>query len=119
MSDSQPMIDMSGHEFPTDCAAECRLRNDPGFEFGDLVGGVCPVQICFTIDGFDGYFRARWSQWRIDIAHDGASALDDDPQFVVEGDYEGERTASWMPLAEAMEIVENSIAALRCQRVNG
>lgn len=75
-------------------------------------GGNCPVQIEGTIDGRPFYFRARGEHWSIEIhptaTGDYLSWPNDQAAWTIVGEYGEWPDAGWMPIEQAMAIVEKS-----------
>ena len=80
---------------------------DPEFEAEFEINGVAPVQAIGTAFGRTVYFRARHDEWSFEVADD-TDNLPSDGQagptgFFKSGKYSN---ASYMPLTEALRIVE-------------
>ena len=74
-----------------------------------------PVQGYGTVDGLNWYFRARWNAWSFEVWREPfgpkGQLPDPDSLWGTGGDYGTEPcAASHMPLTEAWERVEQSIA---------
>ena len=71
-----------------------------------------PVQIEGTIDGVELYFRSRWSKWGISIGKKDEDSWD----FFLGEDYGKDNDASWMPVAQALAIVEKACELWRVSK---
>ncbi len=90
--------------------------SDPQFTI-EFITTAAPVQAQGIVAGHPFYFRARWNEWTFSISEDpDVYPVDlDYPEvgcygFFRQGEYgAGKYSASYMPLAEAGEIMERCI----------
>ncbi len=82
----------------------------PEFDATFKVYGNCPVQGFGTVLGRDLYFLARHDGWSFDVA-DHAGNLPSDGYQNSDGFYREDvyPNASWMPLPEAVAIIEKCL----------
>ena len=82
----------------------------PEFEAKFEVHGNCPVQALGTVYDRDLYFRARNDGWSFEVA-DRLGRLPSDGYRDLDGFYRegGYPQASWMPMKEAIVIIEQCL----------
>jgi hypothetical protein len=82
----------------------------------DWIGGACPVQAEGTVDDRQFYFRARHSEWRLDIATDASGPHGKTAWSYGEVYGEGPYDAGWMTEDEARALIDRAAAIWREQQ---
>ena len=96
------------------------LVTAPEFDAEFEVYGSCPMQGFGTVRGRELYFRARHDRWSFDVA-DHAGRLPSDGSQESDGYYREDAypDAGWMPLSEAVAIIERCLAEYTAGRQQG